>query len=460
MTDVLRMTALEQGEWLRSGKISSVELTRLYLDRIDALEPKLAAFVLVDHARALKYARAADERLKQGKHGPFVGVPTAIKDLHPTREWWTHFGSRAIAIPPLSDCPTAASLREAGFVFVGKTAASEFGALPVTEPDGRLPTRNPWNTSYTSGGSSGGAGAAVAAGMLPIAHGSDGGGSIRIPSSICHLFGFKPSRWVLPNAYGKTDPKVLYTCGPLARSVADAAAMLDVMMGSAAQANLRLQMDPLTKALSSPAPKGLRVRMLVTNPIRNADPEQAAATKRVASWLESLGYHVEEYQAPGAAFEEFIPIWGRVIGEMLVFLPWRMQDPTKWIREMGKTKTADDIAQVEQRLTKLVLSNQEGCDLLISPTLPIEALQVGATKALNGEQTFKMIAPMAAYTAPYNLTGQPAASVPAGLSKSGLPLGVQIAAPLGKDALVLQVCKQLEEAMPWRSQWSPLSGLA
>ena len=222
--DLLRASALEQAELLRRREVSSVELTRLYLDRIRSLDEKIGAFVTVSEKHALRAAEEADRILahttaETEARTPFLGVPTAIKDLHPTRDSWTHFGSRAFVVPPLFDCPTAKSLRKAGFVFVGKTAASEFGALPVTEPDGRPPTRNPWNLDFTAGGSSGGAAAAVAAGLLPIAHGSDGGGSVRIPSSVCHLFGFKPSRWLLPNAYGKTDPNVLYTCGAFVRKI-------------------------------------------------------------------------------------------------------------------------------------------------------------------------------------------------------------------------------------------------
>jgi amidase len=461
MNDIFRMTALEQARLLRARSISSVELTRAYLERIDRLNPALAAFVVVGEELALRYAKQADARLKRGDSPAetFLGVPTAIKDLHPTREWWTHFGSRSMAMPPLRDCHSAASLRAAGFVFVGKTAASEFGALPVTEPDGRPPTRNPWNLAFTSGGSSGGAGAAVAAGMLPIAHGSDGGGSVRIPSSVCHLFGFKPSRWLLPNAYDKVDPKVLYTCGPLARSVADAAAMTDAMTASTAQEKHRFRLPSLLAALDAPAPSALRIRMILNNPVRNADPEQAEAVRNVAKVLESLGHRVEAFEAPGARMEDFIPIWGRVIGEMPAPLSWRLQAPTKWIREMGKTKTLDEIARVERELVQMLLGINEQTDILLSPTVPIAPLRVGETKTLSAEATFHKIAPMAAFTAPHNLVGQPAANVPAGLSKDGLPLGVQIAAPHGKDALVLQLCKQLEEAMPWRSQWAPASGL-
>jgi amidase len=461
MKEILRMTALEQARTLRARSISSVELTRVYLERIRTLNPSVEAFVVVGEKFALRYAKEADVRLKRGETNvPFLGVPTAIKDLHPTREWWTHFGSRAIAVPPLRDCHTAESLRKAGFVFLGKTASSEFGALPVTEPDGRPPTRNPWNLAFTSGGSSGGAGAAVAAGMLPIAHGSDGGGSVRIPASVCHLFGFKPSRWLLPNAYDKPDLKVLYTCGSLARSVADAAAMVDAMMASKAQESLRFRLPSLLTSLDEPAPKGLRVRMVLNNPVCNAEPDQVAATRKVASLLTSLGHHVEEYEAPGASFEEFIPIWGRVVGEMPAPLSFRLQGPTKWIRQMGKTKSVEEIEEIERALTKIVLSANEGADILISPTLPIEPLRVGETKKLTAEATFRAIAPMASFTAPHNLAGQPAASIPVGLSSAGLPLGVQIAAAHGKDALVLQVCKQLEEALGWASRWSPVSGLS
>jgi amidase len=461
----MRASATEQAALLRRRDVSSTELTRMVLDRITSLDGKLGAFVTVTAAAALRAAAKADQALARrdsetATSTPFLGVPTAIKDLHPTREAWTHFGSRAIVVPPISDCPTAAALRAAGFVFVGKTAASEFGALPITEADGRAPTRNPWNLDYTAGGSSGGAGAAVAAGLIAMAHGSDGGGSIRIPSALCHLYGFKPSRWLLPNAYGKTDPKVLYTCGPLAHTVEDAAGMLDALMASNAQTQLRLKLPSLRQALSAAEPKKLRIRMIVNNTVHEPGEPQVHATRNLARVLEALGHTVEEALYPGAALEEFIPIWGRVVAEMPTLFPWRLQAATKWLRAEGKRIPNRDITEAEVRLTKMVLTIMDGVDILLSPTLPMNPLPIGSVKGLSGKDAFYKCAALGAFTAPHNLTGQPAANIPVGLSPDGFPLGAQIAAAHGKDALVLQLSKQLEHAVPWRDRWSPYSGLS
>src|SRR5262245_30835997 len=231
--EVLSATALEQAALVRTRAISSEELVRLYLDRIDRIDGRLNSFVERFPRRALRDARAKDAAGRAGEAlPPFHGVPIGIKDLNFVRFAWTRMGSRAtLPIFALLDDRTTAGIRRGGFVILGKLATSEVGAMPVTEPDTHPPTRNPWNVWHTSGGSSGGSGAAVAARLLPVAHGSDGAGSIRIPSAFCHLYGLKPSRGRLPNAFGRPDRDVLYTCGPLTRSVEDAAAMLDVMAG-------------------------------------------------------------------------------------------------------------------------------------------------------------------------------------------------------------------------------------
>src|SRR5215831_5707379 len=231
---LLELTALEQAARIRAREVSCVELVRLYLDRIEALNPGLSAFVRVHRWRALAQARRKDAQLRKGAQSvpPFHGVPIAMKDLNFVRGSVSRFGSRGVWIPTPVDCHSTASVRLGGFVIVGKTATSELGAMPVTEPDIHPPTRNPWDPERTSGGSSGGAGAAVAAGLLPIAHGSDGAGSVRIPAALNQLYGFKATRGRVANPYGLRDPDILYSCGPLARSVDDAAAMLDVLSRS------------------------------------------------------------------------------------------------------------------------------------------------------------------------------------------------------------------------------------
>ena len=227
------LPALVLAKLVREGAISSEELVRHHLARIEAMNPSLSAFVTV-FDDAVKVARRKDrERLRHcDSLPPFHGVPIGIKDLNAVRFTRTRFGSRgmpAIVLP--FDDANVRPLRRAGFVILGKLSTSELGAMPVTEPDIHPPTRNPWSPTHTAGGSSGGSGAAVAAGMLPIAQGSDGAGSIRIPSSFCGLYGLKPSRGRVVNQFRFPDRRILYTSGPMARTVTDAAALLDVMAG-------------------------------------------------------------------------------------------------------------------------------------------------------------------------------------------------------------------------------------
>src|SRR5258708_6249903 len=226
--------ALELARMLRARELSSEDLVLACLESIDAHNARVNAFVDVMRDRALAEARAADKRLRRLTHEapPFLGVPLAVKDLNLARGSFSRFGSRAFEkfFSPFDDA-VVARLRLAGFVIVGKTATSELGTLPVTEPDIHPPTRNPWDLAVTPGGSSGGAGAAVAAGMIPVAQGSDAGGSIRIPASFCGLFGIKPSRGRVENPFGLEDRLLIWSCGPITRTVDDAAAMLDLMSG-------------------------------------------------------------------------------------------------------------------------------------------------------------------------------------------------------------------------------------
>src|SRR5688572_22670318 len=224
-TELEFVSAIELAKRIRAREVSSEELVRASLDRIERYDRDGSVFVQVLADRAIREAKKKDEALARGERSalpPFFGVPTAIKDLNFVRGAFTRFGSRAFrwVWSPVDD-RTTTRVRGGGFVIVGKLATSELGALPITEPAIHPPTRNPWNRDHTSGGSSGGTGAALAARLVPVAQGSDGAGSIRIPSSFCHLFGLKPSRGRLERPYGPPDAKSLSTCGPMGHSVDD-----------------------------------------------------------------------------------------------------------------------------------------------------------------------------------------------------------------------------------------------
>jgi amidase len=458
MDSILELTALEQAARIRERAISSEELTRLYLDRIARLDPELHAFVVVLERRALRTARAKDEAVRAGAPlPPFHGVPIGIKDLNLVRWTRTRFGSRAI--PPIVtpfDDHVVSGLRRGGFVMLGKLATSELGAMPVTEPDGESPTRNPWNPAHTSGGSSGGSGAAVAAGLVPIAQGSDGAGSIRIPAALCHLYGLKPSRGRVRNAFGLADKRVLYTCGPLARSVDDAAAMLDVMAGlTDGRPHWAPRPERPFAELARVAPKPLRVRLTMRSPLAETDPEIADAVTRAARVVEGLGHHVEEVAPPVGDLEEFLPLWQQLVAQFPLARWSRAQPVTRWLAEPGRRLRGADVEALRARLEARLVSQLGDHDLWITPTVPIAAPPVGAFAGLPPAEAFRRAAALGAFTAVFNVTGQPAASVPIGLTKAGLPIGLQIAGRLYGEADVLAVSRQLEEAAPWRSRRPP-----
>lgn len=458
--DVLSATALEQAALVARRALSSEELVRLYLDRIERLDPQINAFVSRFRTRALLDARAKDRAVRAGERLPaFHGVPIGIKDLNLVRLSWSRMGSRGM-LPLFSpvDDNTTASVRRGGFVILGKLSTSELGTMPVTEPDIHAPTRNPWNVLHTPGGSSGGSGAAVAAGLLPIAQGSDGAGSIRIPSAFCHLFGIKPARGRLPNSFGKPDRDVLYTSGPIARSVEDAAALLDVMAGLDVGRPHWADPPPRPyRELCAIAPKPLRIRMTTRPAFGETDPEIAAAVERAARLLEELGHHVEEASFPPGTLEEFLPLWQHLIADTPLTVWPRTQPITRWLAEPGRSLRAADVIARHRELAARMLRANEGTDLWITPTVAVPPPRVGTFAGRPPAEAFADAARLGAFTAPFNVTGQPAASVPLGVTRAGLPMGLQIAGPPQGEDVVLAVSRQLEEAMPWRARRAPMA---
>ena len=459
MNDVFAATALEQAALIRSKAISSEELVRAYLDRIDRLQPKLNAFVTTFRHRALADARAKDAALRRGGDLPlFHGVPTAIKDLNMVRWSRTRMGSRGMIplISPIDDLTTAA-VRRGGFVILGKTATSEVGAMPVTEPEIHAPTRNPWNTGHSPGGSSGGAAAAVAARLLPIAQGSDGGGSIRGPSSFCHLYGIKPSRGRVPNAFGREDKEIIYTSGPLARSVEDAAAMLDFLAGFDvgrphwAPAPERHYRHSLTAKLPR-----LKIRFGTRAPLGTTDPEIVAAVERAAKVLSELGHDVDSAALPECTLEEFLPVWQGLVASVPLIRWSKAQPITQWLVEAGKKLSPGLAAERRRELEKRFLAVFDQADVWLTPTTPVAAPLIGAFADRPPELAFADAARIGGFTAAFNVTGQPAANVPLGLTSAGLPMGLQVAGRKFADDVVLAVSRQLEEAMPWRARVAPI----
>jgi amidase len=295
--------------------------------------------------------------------------------------------------------------------------------------------------------------------MLPLAHASDGGGSIRIPSALNHLFGLKPSRGRVRNAYGLPDRHLLYTCGPIARTVEDAAAMLDVLAGLDVDRPHWLPPPPRPFARSlRDDPGKLRVGLVLESPIAPVDPRIREVTLRVARLLERIGYRVEERKLPIVSLEAFLPLWQRSVAQGPVFFRNRLQPVTRWLRDAGKKLSAAEVLRVQTDMTEGLIQAMDGLDVLLSPTVGVPTPEVGAWRGMAPGEAFAAAAALGAFTAPANVMGAPAASIPAGLLEDRWPVGVQVLALPGEDLRVLAVSRLLEEAIPWAERWSPLAG--
>ncbi|MBA3546196.1 MAG: amidase [Nannocystis sp.] len=462
---VLVGTASEQARLLRRGELSARELTAAALARIARINPGVTAFVEVLTRSARWSADACDREIARARRrgqvdalAPFCGVPTAVKDLNFVRGARTRFGSRNFPRlwSPFDD-RTAAQLRRGGFVLLGKLATSEFGAMPVTEPDIHPPTRNPWMPGHAAGGSSGGSGAAVASGMIAVAQGSDGAGSIRIPAAFCGLYGLKPSRGRVANAYGLPDRGILYTCGPLTRSVDDAAAMLDVMAGLSVGKPHWLPRPaiPYAEAARRP-PKGLRIRVALTAPIATpVHPLWRAATEAAAQLLADAGHQVEFKAMSAGTVDEFIPLYQNIVAGVPSARLELLQPATRWLVEHGRQVSAARARKIFLELSHRVHAWVGDADLVLTPTVFGPPPAVGAWSALSGEAAFRAAAEYGAFTAVFNLSGQPAASVPVGRSPEGFPIGVQVVGRETRDDLVLAVSRQLEQAFVWGPRVAP-----
>jgi amidase len=464
MTELTFLPALELARRMRAGRLDSQDLVLSCLERIEEKNPALTAFVDVLRDRALAEARACDARLRRpggnvGDLPPFFGVPIGIKDLNLARGSFARFGSRAFErlFTPFDDA-VVRRLRAGGFVVLGKTATSELGSLPVTEPDIHAPTRNPWDLDVTPGGSSGGAGAALASGMVPITQGSDAGGSIRIPASFCNLFGIKPSRGRVENPFGMEDRTLIWSCGPITRTVDDAAAMLDVLAGVTVGHPhwAPLPGRPFSE-LARETPPRLRIRVAIHSNHVETDSEVASAVAGVARILERMGHHVEEgrLELPDGVIEEFLPVWQSTAASAPV-CDWSLTQPvTRWLGEQGIKVDPELVARTTERLAKVVLAQFGDFDVWITPTVAVPPPRIGAWRGLAPPEVFDQASKLGVFTAPFNISGQPAASVPAGLSRAGHPIGVQIVGRPLADGLVLAVARQIESAMPWADARPP-----
>ncbi|MGI9156067.1 MAG: amidase [Marmoricola sp.] len=461
MTELHDLTALEQGAAIGSGQTSSAELVAHYLGRISRLSETLGAFVTVTGETAMSAAATV-----RGD-GPLAGVPTAIKDLNQTAGVPTMFGSALFRdfVPDVSD-EVVLRIERAGLVSLGKTNTPELGSPCYTEPDPSIAgaARTPYDTSRMAGGSSGGAGAAVAAGLVPVAQGSDGGGSIRIPASCCALVGFKPTRGVVSPGPSYGDPIGLSTNGPLARTVRDAAALLDVMAGRAVGDPTWVQAEPCLAACDA-APGRLRIGRFVEPVIADAvvHPECRTAWERTSLLLEELGHEVVDVEVPVPL--EAVPVFETCWAVLTALTPvaaearGSLRPLTRWLMERGEAVSAPDFGRAVGELRRVAaraLTALAPYDAVLSPTLAQPPLPVGAIRDdADPARDFENQKRFTPYTSTWNITGMPAVSLPVHLTPGGLPVGVMLAGRPGEDAALLRLAAQVEEAAPWAGVHPP-----
>jgi amidase len=461
MAELHDLTALEQAAAVRARTVSAVELVRHHLDRVERLSESLGAFVTVTAESALAEARAADGLVAAGGElPPLLGVPTAIKDLNSTAGVRTTAGSALLADNvPQHDDAVVTLLRAAGTISLGKTNTPEFGLPCYTEPDVAPPARTPWDLGRSAGGSSGGAGAAVAAGLIPFAQGSDGGGSIRIPASVCGLFGIKTSRGRVSNGPLGNDTAGLGVIGPLARTVADAAAMLDAI-AVPQPGDPQWAPPPAEPYLAQVGrdPGRLVIGRYVENILgAPVDQECVRAWERATALLTDLGHEVVDIPTPdlGELYASFVVLWS--VGAASIPVPEGREEVlrplTRWLRETGRGFSGTDFLQAAGRLqiaARAHIAATARYDAVLTPTLAQLPAPVGALRDdADPRGDFRAQGRFTPYTSIYNMTGQPAVSVPLHHTDANLPVGVQLVGRPADEVTLIRLSAQLEAAAPW-----------
>lgn len=463
-------SALELAAALRARELSSVELLDACLAAVDELDGQLNAIVWRNDEDARAAAAEADRRLAAGEHdgAPFLGVPLPIKDLTPVAGWPVSYGSNGAPAGASEQSELVVdAFARAGFVLCGRTNTPEFGVLTVAENDRHGITRNPWDTGRSPGGSSGGAAAAVAAGMFPIAHANDGGGSIRIPASYCGLVGFKPSRGRVPRLAQSWLGAVVE--GVEARTVADAAAALDATAGQDACAwyNAPAPARAFSAELSA-SPGPLRIGLMAQAPMGIPTDEPCIAGARAAAaLLEELGHAVSEVEVPTIS-EEMIPSFITLtLGGLADYegVDWSKVGP-HIAHQRGRAGELGAYDYVLAARSLELLSRRETArwgrdfDVLLTPTsgiLPPLAGAVLEAQYAAPEQPVLDVVRSVSFTAFGNVTGLPAVSLPLHWSDEGLPVGVQLTAGPWQDGALLALAAQLEQARPWAQRRPPLA---
>jgi amidase len=463
--------ALELAAALRKRELSAVELLDACLLEIDRLNPELNAVTWRDDAQARAAAADADLRLAEGDPAPFLGVPLPIKDLTPVAGWPVTYGSHGAPEGPSERSELVVdALVRAGFVLCGRTNTPEFGVITAAENSRFGATRNPWDTSRTPGGSSGGAAAAVAGGMFPIAHANDGGGSIRIPASYCGLVGLKPSRGRVPRLAQSWLGAVVE--GVVSQTVADSAAVLDTIahFDQLAWYNAPAPRRPFAEELDAP-PGQLRIGLMASAPLGIPTDEACVAGARaVAAALDELGHSVEEVEVPTVS-EAMIPSFILLTqGGLADYegVDWAKTEP-HIVHQRKLSGEAGAYDYVLAARTLELLSREEVArwgrdfDVLLTPTsaiLPPAAGSILEQQHATPEAPVLDVVASVSFTAFGNVTGLPAVSLPLHTTEQGLPVGVQLTGAPWDEATLIRLSAQLEQALPWRDRQPTLSGVA
>ncbi len=475
VTQLHDLTVVELAAAIRAGELSPVEITDHYLDRIDRLGEQVGAFYTVTGDLARQEAVKAEKAVVDSRRDPhadlppLTGVPIPIKDLNMVAGVRMTLGSTLFRDNVADqDDYVVSALRAAGIVITGKTATPEFGLPCYTETKIGPPARTPWDLTRSAGGSSGGAAAAVASGLAPAAQGSDGGGSIRIPSSVCGLFGIKPTRGRISGGPLFPDLAGLSIDGPLARTVADAALLLDTMTVNRPGDMYTLPSLPRGEtflAHASREPGRLRIGRSLQNAVEGAEvhPECVAAYEQASALLAELGHEVEDVEMPFGP--DVVPYFETLWYSMATLAPIEPAQEaellpiTRYLRGRGHQVTAGELLFAQaylQAVTRAALEILNGYDAVLSPTLASLPVPVGYFDEVDPAENFERQKRFTPYTALYNVSGQPAVSLPLHWTDGGLPVGIMLAGRVGEEATLISLSAQIEAARPWRDRHPPI----
>ena len=460
--DLAFMSAVDLARNIRQKKVSSLEATENFFERIDRLDSQLNSYLALCHDQALANARAADETVQQGSDlGPLHGVPISIKDLEFTKDVTTTMGSALFRdrVPDI-DSIVVERVKASGAIILGKTNTPEFGLSGTTENKLGEPCRNPWDTQRTPGGSSGGAAAALAAGLCTLSTGSDGGGSIRIPASFCGLFGIKPSQGRVPRygGYGRPSANHFSQSGPITRTVADSALLLQVLAGPDSRdvTSIRTSAPDFSAGLDRGV-RGLKFAWSSDYGYAAVDPEVVQVTERAAQVFAGMGATVDDGNLNiSDPFPSFWDIFATASYTSYEHMFEDNRDDFTYYgvtsMEHGRSVTGADLSRAIYEVNRLGRHMEEffdDFDLLLSPTMAVPAFPIDNRPTSIGGRTVDPFWGFVPFTYPINMSGQTAASIPCGYSSSGMPIGLHIIGPRGTESLVLQAAAAFESAMPW-----------